>query len=301
MQMRIYKNSDFIETGKTIKIFRGSRKNRNEPPHVHEFIEIIYILKGESDQYIDDRHYAVKHGDMLFVNYGSSHAFETTNTEFVYVNICFSPEVMSDALITEKNAFSLLSLTAFNEVCNESDGARLSFFGSERKEIEDILFAMLKESKEKQTSWDRVMENYLNILITRMLRKIEMGMEKREIGDVWEALSDYIDANLDGELSLGTLAQKCFYNPSYFSRVFKEKFKMSLVEYVNRRRIDAAIKLLESSPLSIDEIGEKVGFSDRSNFYRAFSKYVKSTPSDYRNTVIAKEEYFAKKRSGKTS
>ncbi|MBQ9760765.1 MAG: helix-turn-helix domain-containing protein [Clostridia bacterium] len=297
--MRIYKNSEFIEPGKTIKIFRGTRDHRDEPPHVHEFIEIIYILKGRSKQYIDERCYTVKNGDMLFVNYGSTHAFESGDGEFTYVNICFSPEVMSDAMITEKNAFSLLSLTAFNEMCNETDGAQISFFGSERHEVEELLFAMLREAREKQTSWDRVLESYLNILITRMLRKIEMGMETREIGDMWSELSDYIDANLSGELSLGALAQKCFYHPSYVSRVFKEKFKMSLVEYVNRRRIDGAIKLLEDSALSIDEISERVGFSDRSNFYRAFSKYVKSTPSDYRSAVISKEEYHSKIRDKK--
>lgn len=296
--MRIYKNSDFIEPGKTIRIFRGTRDRRDEPPHVHEFIEIIYILKGKSNQYIDERHYAVKHGDMLFINYGSTHSFDTAEGEFTYLNICFSPEVMSDAFITEKNAFSLLSLTAFNEMCNESDGAQISFFGNERKEIEDILFAMLEESRNKQSSWDRVVGNYLDILITKMLRKIELGMESNEIGDVWEKLSDYIDANLDSELSLNALAQKCFYNPSYFSRVFKEKFKMSLVEYVTRRRIEGAMKLLENSPLSIDEISARVGFSDRSNFYRAFSKYVKSTPSDYRKAFVKEEDKHVKIRHG---
>ena len=288
--MRVYKSSDFIENGKTIRVFRGVREERNEPPHVHEFIEIIYILKGEANQYVDGRCYPVSHGDVLFINYGSTHAFDTSKGAFTYINICFSPEVMSDSMINEKNAFSLLSLTAFNELCSETDGAQISFFGSERREIEDILFAMLRETRSKQTSWDRVLESYLNILITKMLRKIEAGMETQEIGGIWQELSYYIDSNLDAELSLGSLAQKCFYNPSYFSRVFKEKFKMSLVEYVNRRRVDGAIKLLEDSDLSIDEISRRVGFADRSSFYRAFSKYVKSTPSDYRHAAECAEK-----------
>lgn len=292
--MYVYRNSDFIEKGKTIRIFRGARENNVEPPHVHEFIEIIYILKGTADQYVDDRHYAVKHGDMLFVNYGSTHSFEVSDTGMTYINICFSPEVMSNALATEKNAFSFLSLTTFNQICSDSDGARISFFGGERKEIESILFAMLEESHNKQTSWDRVVGNYFDILITKMLRKIELGLQKNEIGDIWEALSDYIDANLHADLTLGTLANKCFYNPSYFSRVFKEKFQMSLVEYVTRRRIEGAIKLLENTQLSIDEICEQMGFSDRSNFYRAFSKYVKSTPSDYRRKYLKTEEKHAR-------
>ncbi len=277
---KVYKNHQFIEEGKSLRIFRARRQNREEPRHVHEFIEIIYILRGCAKHEIDDRSYEVSHGDMLFINYGSTHAFSSSN--FDYINICFSPEVISNSLITERNAFALLSLTAFNEICNESDGARLTFRGRERQQIEDILAAMLAESKEKQTGWDRVVENYFHILITKMLRKTEQGMEGQELGDVWRELSDYIDANLDTELSLGALAKKCFYNPSYFSRVFKEKFGTSLVEYVNRRRVEGAVKLLREGELSVDEISERVGFSDRSNFYRAFSKYLHTTPTDYR-------------------
>ena len=57
---------------------------------------------------------------------------------------------------------------------------------------------------------------------------------------------------------------------------------MSPVEYVTRKRLNHALKLLSETELSVDEIGEQSGFSDRSNFYRAFSKYVGGKPTDYR-------------------
>ena len=57
---------------------------------------------------------------------------------------------------------------------------------------------------------------------------------------------------------------------------------MTLVEYVNRKRIDNAVLLLCESDLYVDEILTKVGFTDRSNFYRVFSKFMDSTPSDVR-------------------
>ena len=57
---------------------------------------------------------------------------------------------------------------------------------------------------------------------------------------------------------------------------------MSLVEYVNRKRIDNAVRLLCESEMPVDEILTRVGFSDRSNFYRVFSKFMGSTPADIR-------------------
>ena len=145
--------------------------------------------------------------------------------------------------------------------------------------------AMRRECHDKSTAWNGVVESYLNILITKMLRKTQTGMQSEVIGDVWQELSEYIDQNLGGDLTLEALAQKCFYNPSYFSRVFKEKFGMSFVEYVTRRRLERALSLLVETNSSVEEISEKVGFSSRAHFYRVFAKYVGGHPTDYREKV----------------
>ena len=279
--MKTYKKKDLIEDGKSLHIFWEKRTDLAEPAHTHDFIELVYVKDGSAREKIDGQEYLVERGDLLFLNYDCTHSFLPIE-KYTYVNICFSPETVGNAIITPENAFSLLTLTAFDEMRSESNGGKLSFCGGERKEIEDILDAMLKEYAEKQTSWNTVMENYLNILITKMLRQMEVGIGKEDIGETWQKLSEYIEANLDAELTLSTLAQKCFYNPSYFSRVFKEKFQMSPVEYVTRKRLNCAVRLLSESEISVDEVGIRAGFSDRSSFYRAFSKYVGGKPSEYR-------------------
>ena len=286
--MRTFRTEDYIEKGESVNVFSSKYRKRNEPEHTHDFIEIIYITQGRCVQTINGTDYSVQHGDILFINYGSIHSFRCDDC-FSYVNICFSPEVLGETVVTSNNAFSLLCLAVFNEMRSDAVGGRISFFGRERKEIEDIMEAMLRESREKQPSWGRVMESYLNILITKMLRKTEAGVKKEELSDVWQELAEYIDQNLGGELSLSALAGKCFYNPSYFSRMFKEKFGVSLVEYVTRKRLDHAIDLLCGSELSIEEISERSGFSDRGNFYYAFSKYIGGQPGDYREKQRGKK------------
>ena len=278
--MKIYKNERFMNKGDTLSVF-FSKKNGEEPLHKHEFIEIVYVLQGSAAEYIDGVRYDVKRGDMVFINYHSTHSFECSE-DYRYANICFSPEVLGEAIINPENAFSLLSLTAFNEMSGGASGGKVSFRGEERKEIEDILRAMQRESKANLVSKNRVMESYMNIIVTKMLRKTTLGQGGEEQNGIWQELADYIDCNLDSRLTLASLASKCFYNPSYFSRVFKEKFDMSLTEYINRRRIDTAIELLRSSKLSVDDISFKVGFCDRSTFYHVFSRIPGKTPTDYR-------------------
>ena len=277
----VYKTSDLIEQGKKIHVFRSECRQRPEELHEHEFIEIVYITHGKCRQEIDGVGYDAEQGDLFFINYGSMHAF-CSEEAFGYVNVCFSPEVMVDGLITKENAFSLLSLTAFNEICGNAENPKISFEGDERRQIEEILSAMHEECRTKGMAWGRVVESYFNVLIAKMLRKTQAGIRTEEMGDVWKELSSYIDANLEGDLTLEALASKCFYNPSYFSRVFKEKYRMSLVEYVNRKRLERAIELLRQTTLPIDEISARVGYSGRGHFYHAFSKYIGGQPSDYR-------------------
>ena len=280
--MKIYRPDEFIKEGTRIHVFTNNGRLRPEVTHVHDFIELVYFTHGRSRQNVDDRIYDVKHGDMIFINYGSTHSF-TAEEPFGYYNICFSPEVVANSIISKENAFSLLSLTAFNELSSGTEEAKISFSGNERVEIENILSAMYRECQSKHTAWGSVLESYLNIIITKMLRKTEAGMGSEEFGSTWNELSEYIDANLEGDLTLEVLAQKCFYNPSYFSRVFKEKFGMSFVEYVNRKRLERAVELLIKTNLPIDEISTRVGYTSRSHFYHAFSKYIGGLPSNYRS------------------
>lgn len=64
---------------------------------------------------------------------------------------------------------------------------------------------------------------------------------------------------------------------------------MPVTEYINRKRIEAACRLLSETQLSVQEISEKVGFSDKSHFYRMFSKFMGGTPAEYRENNTLKK------------
>ncbi len=278
--MRIYTSDEFIGKGKTVGIRRmvGGRK---QVLHRHEFIEIVYIAEGEAVECVDEREYEVGRGDMVFINCGSTHNF-TTRTGFTHVEIFFSPALLEEGVITAQNALTLLSLSLFNEMCGEAGGGKLSFSGEERREIEFILAAMQKEYESERSDAGTVMEHYLNILLTKMRRASEERGENAIMEDIWQGLKAYIDEHPEEDLSLSSLASKSFYNPSYFSRMFKKKFGVSPTEYIRMRRMERAKALLREEDASVEDILHRVGFSDRSAFYHAFSAETGMTPAEYR-------------------
>lgn len=282
--MKKYRLSQLLKEENGIFISRG--ENCDEL-HSHDFIEIFYVWNGQAEEYVDASVYTVKAGDLVFINYGCSHRFEGT-PDFSYVNLCFLPETMTKSILTPENAFGLLQLSSFEDVRRGNDSGVISFRGKERSEVEGYLAAMENEYREKRLSWKVAMESYMNLLLVAILRKRAGGEEPDE--DVWKMLSDYIDKNPDGDLTLPALARRCFYNPSYFSRVFKEKFSMPLTEYINGKRVERAKALAQIPTLSVGEIAEQSGFSSRTSFYRVFRQMTGMSFTDFRKNQKTDEK-----------
>lgn len=260
------------------EIFLFDGKSDDGELHTHDFIEIVYCKKGSAVQTVGDVKYDFHAGDLLFINYGSKHAF-TCTPDYRYVNICFYPETVANAIVTRENAFAVLSLTAFDELRGDSDQGVVKFCGRERVEVEAVLGAMLTEQSEKRPFNKTVLENYLNVLLTMILRKSFAG--DGDEGGAWSAILEQINEDV-ADVKLQTLAEKCFYNPAYFCRAFKEKFHKTLTEYLTEKRIEKAAALLKETDLTLDEIAEKAGYSTRSGLYRAFTKVQGVSPNAYR-------------------
>ena len=279
--MKIFKMEDFIKDGLSLGLFKTTDKIPYAR-HTHEFSEIVYVLDGEVSEEINGLEYRLGRGDLLFINYGSTHAFTPIDT-VTYINICFSPEVMGRRIINGANAFDLLSLTAFDELAGGKSEGIVHFSGEERRTFDAILLDMLNEYSECFPEREAVLESYMTVVISKILRKMHPTIVKGEESDeVWQELFAFIAGNLDKKLSLSELSKKCFYNPSYFSRTFKEKFGITLAEYLQSERAGAAAKLLKETELPTQMIAEKCGFGDKSGLYRAFMKIYGVTPSEYR-------------------
>lgn len=246
-----------------------------EEEHEHEFVEIIYVLNGRATQHINSSTFEVGKGDLLFVNYGSTHSFVPKGS-FEYINIGFKPERLKES-IKNDNIFAMMVLTSFDNM--KTDDERLfSFYGVERREIEQLLDIMLIESNSKKENKEIVLENCLNILITLIVNKIRFSAAKK---DDWQKIIRYIEENLKEKLTLEDLAKLCYYNASYFSRMFKEKLGISLSEFITNKRLEKAKKLLLEKK-TIDYIVENVGFSSKKMLYKSFLERENMSISEFR-------------------
>jgi len=93
---------------------------------------------------------------------------------------------------------------------------------------------------------------------------------------------EYIEANLDREIALSALADAAGLSTHYFSELFKQSVHVSPHQYVLRRRIERARKLLSDPRVTVLEAAVRSGFSDQSHFTKIFRRIVGVTPTGYR-------------------
>ena len=98
-------------------------------------------------------------------------------------------------------------------------------------------------------------------------------------------IRNYIDANLDGNLTLQHIADDCSVNKSYLSARFRRETGQTLSSYILSRRLDRAICLLNIDAGSIQEIAAACGIPDLSYFTKLFHREKGMTPSQYRKMI----------------
>lgn len=96
---------------------------------------------------------------------------------------------------------------------------------------------------------------------------------------------DYVEDHFYEDISLKGMAEIVHLNASYLSSLFKEEVEMTFSEYLTRRRLQEAKKLLMQTDLTVNEIAEKVGYQTAKYFIKLFKQYEKATPSSYRKMM----------------
>lgn len=255
---------------------------KDEEIHDHDFVEMVYIIEGTGRHYINDEEFAIKAGNLLFVNYGCTHAF-LVDDQLVAYNLMIRVDYFIKNMIKDNNLFYMLALTSFEKIQQElNDKSPLVFFDySEREEIFNLFRNIEIELSQEKLGKSSILDSYINIILCKVFRKIFMKNIRQELL-IPQEIIDYISEHFNEKLSLGELSQKCFYSPAYFSRLFKKTFNMSFTDYIMDIRLKRCCELLKDSNYTIEKIMEECGFFDKNTFYERFKNKYGCTPSEYR-------------------
>jgi len=110
--------------------------------------------------------------------------------------------------------------------------------------------------------------------ISRKLARVRQSPAKEKLSDM---LVRYIEEHYN-QVSLQSLAEHFAYHPNYISGVLSRETGKGLSQHVRQARMTRAQLLLQNTDLSIADISEMLGYTNTSNFYKAFKEEFGTTP-----------------------
>lgn len=136
-------------------------------------------------------------------------------------------------------------------------------------------FALEKCSERKEIL--EKIKVYMKMLHETLLRETE---KDSLVGQAEE----YIKRNYAKNITLTDLADELFVAPNYLAKKFKDKKKMTAMQYLESYRMEKAEDLLKNSLYNITEIADRCGYNDVNYFIRVFKKRYGISPRKYRDS-----------------
>ncbi len=277
-------NNKYFISGLVSVMVARNPQGVSEPKHEHDFIEIVYMLKGECIHVIDGKEHTASHGDMLIINYNQTHSIKG-DSPVKYINILIKPEYINESLANSDNAFSLLNLSEFEDFAEILDKSKVKirFSHEEQKKIEEIIMSLVQELKTQSPGHELYIRSQFNILLLTIFRKMSLNLDICFHG-VSDELLAYIRAHCTEKLTLSQLANMCSYNSAYFSRIFKEFAGVTFTQYLRNARIEKAKQLIETTDMRITDIAYEVGYISKTKFFSNFREICGVSPLEYKKS-----------------
>jgi len=112
-----------------------------------------------------------------------------------------------------------------------------------------------------------------------MIFKGQKGHEDTDI----KTAQDFIESNFQDRITIDNLADMCAIGRRSFERRFRKATNNTVIEYIQRVKIEVAKRSLEGSRKNVSEVMFDVGYTDTKAFRDVFKKITGLTPIEYRN------------------
>lgn len=246
--------------------------------HSHNFYEVLYCHSaGDTEYLVEAERYRLQRGDVVMVPPGVSHRPlmpEQMTEPYRRDVLWISPELIDQL---EENLSPRQRMSSQESRLLRTAGTRWEFVG-------ELFRNGVREFEGQEPGWEEiVLGNTLQILVylRRALLDRSAAPLTAEKPELLDQVLAYVEEHLAEKITLGDIAKHFWVSQSTISQVFRNKMGVSFYRCVTQRRLIAAKTLIiEGMPL--ESVGQRVGFSDYSSFYRAFKQEFGISPRQFR-------------------
>ena len=251
-------NAIFRETKTKLYLSRDSELNF--PPHIHDDIELVYVIRGGGTVICDGKHYTLSPGNFFLVFPEQIHSYkDCTAGEYILLVI-----TLSRLLYLEEMFRSMIPVSALGEASPE---------------LAQLLTAALEEFRSCGDSL--VVDGYLTALFGKLFQTVPL-QNSPVPDDTVSRILQYCSQHYADGITAQDLCRQLHISSSYVSHLFRNRLKISFPEYMNALRLNKALPLLREPGIGMTQVAERAGFPTIRTFNRVFRKQYGCAPSEYR-------------------
>lgn len=235
-------------------------------PHLHYHIELVYMLEGRAQGYVDSTEYTIEANNVFIVFPNQLHQFVSTGPER-YILFILSPDLIPELsrIFSEQVPVSALLEHA-----------------DQNPRLLELLKMAIEERDEHVAFRDVVLRGVLLAFFGELFRSMPLTEHKAGNSHVLQSVLGYCARNFNRELSLSVLEEELHISKYYISHLFSNRLNIRFNDYINSLRVSDACRLLRQTDMGITEVSERVGFGTMRTFNRAFARQMGMSPSEYR-------------------
>ncbi len=250
---------------------------------------ISYCLSGRVDWSVEGREeqYTTGKGQSEFLFAGETGGVSTYGADepIVIISIMICPEVMGMYLDMPGNsACDYMLIEPHEEKGDDILYKKCDIPGYVRQILHQLMRSPCENISERLLFQSKVLE--LVALQMEQIGSNNTGIRKRyetaAAGTIVSEAKNIISARMKSPPSLKSLAHMIGTNETKLKKVFREKCNTTVYGYLTECRMQKACDLLKDHSQTMSEIGAELGYSERTHFCRAFTRYFGMPPSQYR-------------------
>ena len=247
--------------------------------HQHPFYEIFVFLSGNANYIIEGKTYRLRPGDILLTSNQDIHRPEIFSGKPYERFVIWLSADFFDNIMDYGEELSRCFIDAANKDYrlirpNESRLTKLKKLINELDSLKDS-----RSFASNALAYARIIEFLVQLSRAYYDTPYSVVDDVTEDDKINQIIA-YIGDNLTENLSLDHLSGRFYLSKFYLSKRFKQYTGLSIYQYILKKRLTAARNML-SEKVPVLDACDRCGFTDYSNFLKAFKREFGCTPTKY--------------------
>lgn len=251
--------------------------------HYHNICEIAFFIKANIKMFINDRQYLISDGDIIFAGENEIHKIlYHSNTRYTRYVINFRKEYIQEVIDALKIGDILgrfkddqdrrihTSLKQRSEI--------MKYFDRSKRIYEELGYV----ENSNITAELKIQFISLLMYIEKIRSNEDRSISYKKTDILIKDIIRFIDDNYKDDISLDILEKMFHLSRYHMVHMFKRITGLTIIDYLQQRRIMEACKKLRETDRRIIEICLGCGFNNTQHFCRVFKKIIGMTAFEYR-------------------